>query len=66
MAVIITNPVFDVLNMVFEGLEAQDGDLPSLTCLFMALVKESLVDPLKLAKVLVNQNYIGTVLKVVI
>ncbi|CAL8115360.1 unnamed protein product [Orchesella dallaii] len=53
----------ELLQMDFEGVEAQDYDLPSMSTLLNQLVKESGVDSGQLAKVLVSQNYVGSVLK---
>ncbi|ODM91191.1 Protein BCCIP [Orchesella cincta] len=53
----------ELLQMDFEGMEAQDFDVPSMSTLLNQLVKESGVDPGQLAKVLVSQNYVGSVLK---
>ncbi|ODM98626.1 Protein BCCIP [Orchesella cincta] len=57
-----TAPV-ELLQMDFEGVEAQDYDIPSMSTLLNQLVKESGVDSGQLAKVLVSQNYVGSVLK---
>jgi len=54
----------ELLQMDFEGVEAQDSDIPSMSTLLNQLVKESGVDSGQLAKVLVSQNYVGSVLKV--
>jgi len=53
----------ELLQMEFEGVEAQDSDIASMARLLNQLVRESGVDPDQLAKVLVSQNYIGSVLK---
>jgi len=56
--------VVDLIQMDFEGVEAQDSDIASMSTLLNQLVKESGVDSGQLAKVLVSQNYVGSVLKV--
>jgi len=53
----------ELLEMDFEGVEAQDSDVLSMSRLLNQLVRESGVDPDQLAKLLVSQNYIGSVLK---
>lgn len=54
----------ELLQLDFEGVEAMDTDVLSMSRLLNQLVKESGVNPDQLAKVLVSQNYIGNVLKV--
>lgn len=54
----------EIIEVDFEGVEAQDCDLPSMSRLLTQLLRESGVSPDELAKVLVSQNYVGNVLKV--
>lgn len=54
----------EILQLDFEGVEAQDSDVNSMSRLLNQLVRESGVSADQLAKVLVSQNYVGSVLKV--